>query len=70
MIRVNIEVRDGQAGFAVPVQAESISQALRIADGLFPGGEARVVFPIEPEGFFVDGGASGPIEVASLGRTA
>jgi hypothetical protein len=26
-----------------------------VGRGLYPGGEARVIFPIEPEAFFVDG---------------
>jgi len=57
MIRVNIRVAGARG--PLTVRAESIRQALNIADGFFPGGEPKVVFPIEPEGFFAEGGAPG-----------
>ena len=63
MVRVFIEMESGAACFSLAVQAESIGQALGIAEALYPGAHARVVFPIEPEGFFVeDSGATlGPV---------
>jgi hypothetical protein len=33
---------------------------LSIAEALYPGADARVVFPIEPEGFFVEEPAATP----------
>jgi hypothetical protein len=56
MIRVAVEVSSGAARFRAAVWAESIERALSLVKAHYPGGEARVVFPIEPEEFFVDGG--------------
>lgn len=52
MVRATVEVSSGAACFRALVRAESILRALRIAQRLYPGAEARVVFPIEPETFF------------------
>jgi len=66
MIRISIEVRSGTARFKVSAQAESIEGALEIAKRYNPGKECSVVFPIDPEVFFVEdglgrGGAVGKI---------
>ncbi len=53
MIRISIEVRSGTARFKVSLLAESIEGALEIAKRYNPGKECKVVFPIDPEGFFV-----------------
>jgi hypothetical protein len=55
MIKVSMEVREGAALFRVAVQAESISRAVSIVKGRHPGRDVRVVFPIDPEGFFLGG---------------
>lgn len=55
MIRVSVEVFSGAASFRAAVWAEGIEQALSLTRTCYPGGEARVVFPIEPEAFFVKG---------------
>ena len=55
MIRVSVEVCSGSASFKAAVWAEGIEQALSLTRTCYPGGEARVVFPIEPEAFFVRG---------------
>ena len=57
MIKVSVEVRDGNAPVEVEVCADSIKQAVGIARERFPGLEVRVVFPIEGEEFF--GGVKG-----------
>ena len=54
MVKVSVEVRSGTARFRVSVQAESIRKALGMVGARYPSGEVGVVFPIEPEGFFVD----------------
>ena len=54
MIRISIEVRSGTARFKVSAQAESIEGALEIARRYNSGKECKVVFPIDPEGFFVE----------------
>ena len=55
MVKVTVQVRSGTAHFRVSVQAESIRKALEVVGARYPSGEVGVVFPIEPEGFFVDG---------------
>ena len=52
MVRVPVEVREGDYLFEVVVYADSISQAVGMARGRFPGHDVRVVFPIDGEGFF------------------
>jgi hypothetical protein len=52
MIKISIEVISGTARFKVATQAESIEEALEIAKRYNSGKECKVVFPIDPEGFF------------------
>ncbi len=52
MVRVCVEVREGAALFRVNVRAESISRAVSIMKRDRPGGDVRVVFPIDPGAFF------------------
>jgi hypothetical protein len=54
MIRISIEVRSGAARFKVSVQAESIERALEMARRYNSGKESKVVFPIDPEGYFLE----------------
>ena len=53
MIRVVIEVWAEATKFDVMARAESIRQALSIVVAQYPGANAKVRFPIDPEGFFV-----------------
>lgn len=53
MVRVSVEVRNGASRLEVAVTAESISRALSFVAARYPEGDVRVVFPIDPEGFFV-----------------
>ena len=53
MVRITIEASNGAARYRVAVQAESIQRALEIVEGLNPGSDFRVTFPIDPETFFV-----------------
>ena len=57
MMKVSVEVRSGTARFQVGVQARSIREALGLVGGRHPYGKVRVIFPIEPEGYVVDGPA-------------
>ena len=52
MVKVCVEVREGDGLFRVTVRAESIGQAVSIAKGSHPDGNVRVVFPIDPGDFF------------------
>ncbi len=52
MVRVCVEVREGDDLFEVAVYADSIIQAVATAKGRFPGHAVRVVFPIDGEEFF------------------
>ena len=52
MIRVHVEVREGDDLREVTVYTDSISQAVGQARERFPGRAVRVVFPIDGEVFF------------------
>jgi hypothetical protein len=56
MIRVTVEIREGALTYPTRVSAPSIERALEIAHGGKPGRRVRLVFPIEPEAFFVTEG--------------
>ncbi len=58
MIKVSLEIRSGTAHFRAAVWAESIERALGLAGTRYPGCEARVIFPINPEAFFAEYSAS------------
>lgn len=51
MVRVSIDVDAGHS--RLMVMAESIRRALEIAEEQNPGHALRVVFPLDPETFFV-----------------
>jgi hypothetical protein len=55
MIRIAVEVREGAALFRTTVSADSVRQAVSIMTERYPGGDIRVVFPIDSEAFFVGG---------------
>ena len=55
MIRVFVEVHEEAAPLRVEVRAESISQAVGSIEERHPGRKVQVVFPIDPEEFFVGG---------------
>lgn len=55
MVRVTIEVCVDGARHRIAVRAASIPGALGLAEEYHLDGEARVVFPIEADEFFVDG---------------
>jgi hypothetical protein len=59
MIRVSMEVGEGTALSRATVQAESISEAVSITRGRYPGREVRVIFPIDANDFFIEGPAEG-----------
>jgi hypothetical protein len=53
MIRVTVEIREGTLTYRVRVSATSIERALEIAGEGKPGRRVRLVFPIDPDVFFV-----------------
>ena len=53
MIKISIEVKSGTARFKLALQAESIERAMELAKSYNPGSKCTVVFPIDPEAFFV-----------------
>jgi hypothetical protein len=59
VVKVSIEVSSGAARFHVAVRAESIQRAASIVATRYPGRDCRVKLPIDPEGFFVNGTATG-----------
>ena len=54
MIRVFVDVHEEAAPLRVEVRAESISQAVGSIEERHPGRTVQVVFPIDPEEFFVE----------------
>lgn len=63
VVEVSIEVSSGAARFHVAVRAESLQRAASIVATRYPGGDCRVKFPIDPEGFFVNDAADGAVIV-------
>ena len=55
MIRVFVEVTGEALPLKVEVHAESISKAVGIVEEHYPGHSVQVVFPIDPQEFFVEG---------------
>jgi hypothetical protein len=55
MICVTVEIRVGALTYLARVTAPSIERALEIAGGGKPGRRVHLVFPIDPEVFFVSG---------------
>jgi hypothetical protein len=53
MIRVTVEVREGTLTRRVRISAPSIERARRIAGDGMPGHRVRLIFPIDPEAFFI-----------------
>lgn len=54
MIRVTVEVREGATSRRLAITAPSIVRALELAQVGEPGRTARVLFPIDPDEFFVE----------------
>jgi hypothetical protein len=53
MIRVTVEIREGALTHRTRVTAPSIERALKIAGEEKLGRRVRLVFPIDPEAFFL-----------------
>jgi len=51
---ISVQVSSGAARFRVMVQAESIERAVEIVARQNPGKVCEVMFPIDPETFFVE----------------
>jgi hypothetical protein len=54
MVRVALEVRSGVARFRIGIQSSSIQRAVSLAQRLYSASDVRVIFPIDPERFFVE----------------
>ena len=57
MIRVAVEVREGAITRRVRITAPSIERAVEMAGAGKPGRRVRLLFPIDPEAFFVPEGS-------------
>ena len=67
MVRVCIEVACGGSGTTtLAVKAENILRALEIAGEHYPGCTLNVVFPLDPDTFFIrEGSETGGSEIAA-----
>jgi hypothetical protein len=54
VVKVSMEVRSGAARYRVGLQASSIRRAVSLVTGLYSASDVRVVFPSDPERFFVE----------------
>jgi hypothetical protein len=72
MIRVLVKLGDDSTGFRVSVRAESIERAVDLASEQYPGSKVKVLFPIDPESFFIgDQGVVGaPVSLEMPGEAA
>ena len=68
MVRVSVEVREGNDLREVAVYAGSISEAVGIARGRFPGHDVRVLFPIDGKDFFAGVAPKGTGRRQTAGR--
>ena len=59
MIKVSVEVCGVSANFTADVWAESVAQAVDMANACYPGSEAKLLFPIDPDTFFAKAPAAG-----------
>jgi hypothetical protein len=64
MIRVTVEIRDGALTYRVRVTAPSIERALEIVGKGKLGRRVRLLFPIDPEVFFVPAASGARMEAA------
>jgi len=64
MISVTIEVREATLMRRVQITAPSIERALEIAGEGKPGRRVRLLFPIDPEVFFVPVASGARMEAA------
>ena len=64
MICVTVEIHEGALARQARVTAPSIARALRIAGDGRPGHRVRLVFPIDPEVFFVPAASGARMEAA------
>jgi hypothetical protein len=64
MIQVTVEIREGALSYRVRVTATSIERALEIAGEEKPSRRVRLVFPIDPEVFFVPAASGARREAA------
>ena len=58
MICVTFEVREGVLTRRVRITAPSVERAIKMAGDGKPGRRARLLFPMDPEAFFVPGDPS------------
>jgi hypothetical protein len=54
VIRISVEVRNGDPCFQIAAWAESVERAVNLVKARYPGQEVSVIFPIEPDAFFAD----------------
>jgi len=64
MICVTVEIHKGTLKYRARVIAPSIEHALKIARGGKPGRRVRLIFPIDPDAFFVPAGSGTRREAA------
>lgn len=59
MIRALVQIKDKTSAFSLTVYAENLRRAVEVAADRYPDYEVSVLFPLDPEVFFVEGSATG-----------
>lgn len=67
MVQVRLEARTGTARFRVSVRARSAQRAVSLTGARYPGGEVRMIRPVEP---LSAGVAAGTVPAESLREVA
>jgi hypothetical protein len=70
VIKVSVEVSGATANFIADVWAESVVEAINLAKACYTGGEARLLFPIDPNTFFTQERAAGTMIVSTCTPSA
>ncbi|MGH3146371.1 MAG: hypothetical protein ACRDTR_11290 [Rubrobacter sp.] len=55
MIRASLQVSDEKDAFSITVCAENLQRAVEFAANRYPGHAVSLLFPLNPEAFFVEG---------------
>lgn len=70
LIRLTVEILERGTSRRARITAPTIAQALELAGDGQPERRVRVVFPIDPESFFVESGRVTTIQVPESARAA
>jgi hypothetical protein len=65
VIKVAVEISGATTSFIADVWAESVIGAINLVNACYKGYETRLLFPIDPDTFFAEERAAGPMIISS-----